>query len=146
MPIQVRLANHIQDTLFTIWDSLEIQQFELSSDFIPTTVTLDPDNWVLKHILDDISSDFEVTYNFPNPFKNSTKIGVFLPSDSPVQLKIYNVLGQCIFSSERDLISGYHTLPWAGKNQSGNPVASGVYFARIQFQDKFQTTKMVLIR
>jgi len=146
MPLQVRLATKNEDTLFTVWDSLEIQQFEISSNFRPTTVTLDPDNWVLKRISNDISSEFKVTYNFPNPFRNSTKIGVFLPADAPIHLTVYNVLGQSVFTSEQDLSSGYHTIPWDGNNQAGIPVASGIYFARIHFKEKFQTTKMVLIR
>jgi hypothetical protein len=37
-------------------------------------------------------------------------------------------------------------IEWDGKDESGEEIASGVYFYRLQTKDFTQTKKMVLIR
>jgi len=68
--------------------------------------------------------------NYPNPFNPNTNFSFYLPRAMPVSLRIYNVLGQTV----RVLVEGHreagaHTVLWDSRNDAGETVASGVYFA-----------------
>ncbi len=90
---------------------------------------------------------FVLHQNYPNPFNPVTTIKINLRKAGQVSLKIYNSKGQQV----RTLVSGYLQIgetkfKWYGNDESGNKVASGVYFYRFE-TDKFsKTKKMILIR
>ena len=42
--------------------------------------------------------------------------------------------------------AGSHQVTWAGRDDSGRPVASGVYFYRLEAENKVLTRKMVLLK
>ena len=52
MPLQIQLIGSNLDTLITVWDSLTTQQFQFTTDQAPTMVLIDPNNWVLKHLIE----------------------------------------------------------------------------------------------
>lgn len=80
-----------------------------------------------------IPTSFALDQNYPNPFNPSTTIKFALPQDAAVTLKIYNLLGQEVSNLVDETRSaGYHQILWNGRNQSGNQVATGVYFYRIE--------------
>ncbi len=65
---------------------------------------------------------------FPNPFNSMTTIKMHLKSISSINVAVYNVLGERVFSiAEEDNVEGEKTFVWEGKNNFGNPVGSGVY-------------------
>ena len=71
--------------------------------------------------------------SYPNPFNMNTQISYSLPEASHVSLVVYNVAGQKV----RTLVNafeaaGYKTVTWNGANQSGENVASGLYFLRLE--------------
>lgn len=83
----------------------------------------------------------------PNPFNPVTTIGYTLEKDGYVEISVYDVKGRHI----KTLLSGpgtqgYHEVDWRGKNGSGQPVASGVYFYRMRTKEAIETRKMVLLR
>lgn len=87
--------------------------------------------------------------NYPNPFNPETVIGyrLNLPEPAPVSLKVYNLLGQRV----RTLVSavqgaGEYQVVWDGQDDSGNSLASGIYFVRLQVGARGQTRKLVLTR
>jgi len=41
---------------------------------------------------------------------------------------------------------GYHTVPWDGRDDHGEPAASGMYFYRITTKGFEDTKKMVLMK
>ncbi|MBN2366938.1 MAG: T9SS type A sorting domain-containing protein, partial [Calditrichaeota bacterium] len=90
---------------------------------------------------------FRLYPNFPNPFNNTTTIRFETPVNIKVKINIYNVLGQeirsyTLFPQERDI----QTVVWDGRNQSGQPVSSGIYIYRIQAEEFSASHKMILIR
>ncbi len=88
-----------------------------------------------------------LSQNFPNPFNPETVIKYDLPTRSSVRLNIYNVLGQLVttlVNSEQP--AGNHTAVWAGEDVNNEPVASGVYFYRLEVDGTTQTRKMLLLR
>ncbi len=85
--------------------------------------------------------------NYPNPFNLSTIIAYYLPKPSFVNITVFNSLGQvvCQLVNEQ-LPAGQHTVVWSGIGRIGLPVASGVYFYRLNAGEFIDTKKMVLLK
>ena len=98
-----------------------------------------------------IPEETALLHNYPNPFNPETWIPYQLAEPADVTLSIYSVNGALV----RMLILGhqpagiYQTRTraayWDGKNQVGEPVASGVYFYTFTADD-FTATRKMLIR
>lgn len=83
--------------------------------------------------------------NYPNPFNSSTEIRFRLPRTDQVQLSVYNPSGIRIRLLERaSLPEGEHRVLWDGKDDSGNPVSSGLYFYMVE-TSMFQEVKKALL-
>lgn len=94
----------------------------------------------------ELPTAFSLNQNFPNPFNATTVIQFALPQASHVKLEIFNVLGQRIrVLVDEDLEVGYKQVVWDGRDQSGNPVASGIYFYRLNARDLFTDMKKMLL-
>jgi hypothetical protein len=92
-------------------------------------------------------SEFSLHDNYPNPFNPETVIGYSIPEACLVRLEIFNVLGQRIRTLvEEEQAAGTSEVVWDGKDETGDQVASGVYFYKLKAEDFSQTKKMVLIR
>jgi flagellar hook assembly protein FlgD len=64
-----------------------------------------------------------------------------------ITLEVYDVLGQKV----RTLVNepkrtGNYEVTWDGKNDSGEKVASGMYFYKLSAGEFSETKKMVLLR
>ncbi len=88
-----------------------------------------------------------ITGNHPNPFNPATVISFTLPESGAAQLAVYDIMGRKVrdLASGR-MIAGAHTLLWDGRDDSGRPVSSGVYFARILMGGHAATRKMMLVK
>ena len=86
--------------------------------------------------------------NYPNPFNPETWIPYHLATDAAVVLTIYDVHG----SRVRELRLGHQAAGvyesrgraayWDGRNQLGEPVASGVYFYTLSAGEFTATRKL----
>ena len=56
MPIDVRIATASYDTTFVAWDSLATQSFTMSLPDPPTSVLLDPDEWILRTVEEPLAN------------------------------------------------------------------------------------------
>ena len=89
--------------------------------------------------------------NYPNPFNPETWIPYQLAEPASVTLRIYTVNGELVrtLALGQTLAGIYQTrsraVYWDGKNQVGEPVASGVYFYTLTAGD-FNATRKMLIR
>jgi hypothetical protein len=96
---------------------------------------------------DLIPSQFILKQNYPNPFNPSTTIEFYLPHPSPAVFSIYNLLGETVKSVDLGLIAaGRHTIIWNGRDNNGRPVASGIYFYRLETSEGTQSRKMMLLK
>ncbi|MCZ6675796.1 MAG: Ig-like domain-containing protein [Candidatus Poribacteria bacterium] len=90
--------------------------------------------------------------NYPNPFNPETWIPYQLADDSHVVISIYNMQGEPIravnlgFVPAGAYISRERAFYWNGRNEQGEPVASGVYFYTIRAGEFFSTKKLVLLK
>jgi hypothetical protein len=87
--------------------------------------------------------------NVPNPFNPTTTLrfdvgGVVVQR---VRLHVFDVRGQRVRALlDRDHAPGHYTERWDGRDDDGRPVASGVYFYRLETSDLRAQRKMVLVR
>jgi hypothetical protein len=86
---------------------------------------------------------------YPSPMREQTTISFVLPSEQSVRLDLYDVRGHRV----RTLVhgsraEGAHQVRWTGRDDSGNRVAGGVYFARLRLPEAGTvfTRKLTLIR
>jgi hypothetical protein len=85
--------------------------------------------------------------NVPNPFNPRTTIAFDLPDAGPVRLVIFNAAGRAVRTLvQEDLPAGRYSRAWNGRDDSGNSVASGVFFARLVSVNGTLTQKMSLVR
>lgn len=92
-----------------------------------------------------IRGDFGIEWalNYPNPFSKTTTIAYVLTgaTDDYVEIKIFTVSGRLI-RTLRDVVretANYRSLVWDGRDQEGDEVANGVYFAKIKAKREDQT-------
>ena len=85
--------------------------------------------------------------NYPNPFNPSTTISFYLPQNGEVKLDVFNLKGQRVRRLiDSSLTLGEHSINFNGLDDHGRPVASGIYFYRIQHHGKTITRKMMLMK
>jgi hypothetical protein len=82
----------------------------------------------------------------PNPFNPSTTISYSIPAAGRVTLAIFDIRGRPI----RTLVNesrpaGEHAAFWDARAGSGQRVASGVYFVRLESNGGILTRKIVLL-
>lgn len=90
--------------------------------------------------------------NYPNPFNPETWIPYQLNKASEVSITIYDVLGRMV----KRLDLGYQqagmyrtknrAAHWDGRNESGEFVASGVYFVELKTEKYRQVRRIVLLK
>jgi flagellar hook assembly protein FlgD len=85
--------------------------------------------------------------NFPNPFAAETIIRFHLPERTPVDLKIYNLLGQCMTTLANGVFeAGEHQLRWNGRGRDGQNAAAGIYLYQLRAGNTVQVKRMSLQR
>ena len=94
----------------------------------------------------ELPTDFELYQNYPNPFNPSTNISFYLPEQSDWKINIYNVNGSLVKQLSGSNETGMVEVLWDGASQSGNQVASGVYFYRLEAGDFKRTRKMMMLK
>ncbi len=100
---------------------------------IPTDITLGNP---------EVPGNFVLSQNYPNPFNPETIIKFGIPTETNVQLSIYNALGEMIKVLLNEMkIAGNYEIPF---NASSLP--SGIYFYRLQAGNYIETKKMVLMK
>jgi carboxypeptidase T len=86
--------------------------------------------------------------NYPNPFNPTTLISFNLSEEDVLnaELMIYNIKGQVVrtFSLKEEVTE--NSVTWAGKDNSGNDVSSGVYFYKLSSENYSKTKKMILMK
>lgn len=129
---------------------------EINPTYYVTAVYVDPDgesgpsNEVLVYVdapYSAVPAVTELQSNYPNPFNPATRINFSLKEGGNVNIEVYNVKGQKV----KTLLNQYmeasrHELIWNGTDDNNNPVASGIYFYRMETKDYTKTRKMMMLK
>ena len=85
--------------------------------------------------------------NYPNPFNPTTTIAIDIPMVSQVKLEIFNILGQRVkVLVDGELMPGQYTYLWDARNDSGEALAAGIYFYKLQAGRQTIVKKMILTK
>ena len=96
--------------------------------------------------------DTVLAQNYPNPFNPETWIPYQLSEPAEVAIQIYDSSGHLVRTLDMGVKSAgtYMTRSraayWDGKNESGERVASGVYFYTLQTPTFSATRRMVILK
>ncbi len=87
--------------------------------------------------------EFALGQNYPNPFNPTTTITFTVPSDGRATLKVYDIVGREVATLvDQPMKAGIlHQVTF-----DASRVASGMYFARLQFGTRTLIRKMMLIK
>lgn len=99
-----------------------------------------------KHLSKAAAAEFMIGQNYPNPFNGETQISVTLNTSNHLAIKIFDSRGTII----RNLFNGvaeqgFNQFIWDGTNNFFQPVASGLYFYRINLNGISKTKSMILL-
>ena len=95
-----------------------------------TTTSLNPnDN-------PDVPGEFKLGSSYPNPFNPKTTIPFQAPRDANVTISLYNILGQEIMRTNRDVTRGSHEI----QVNLGGMISQGLYILRV-YGDGFSLTQ-----
>ncbi|MBN2172390.1 MAG: T9SS type A sorting domain-containing protein [Candidatus Krumholzibacteriota bacterium] len=85
--------------------------------------------------------------NFPNPFNPTTLVRFHLAEPGAARLVVIDVTGRRVATLfDGPLAAGVHERRWDGRDDAGNPVASGVYLVRLETDAGRWAQKAVLVR
>jgi len=107
-------------------------EFEPENDLAPMTAA---------------SSAWGLGQNYPNPFNPTTTIPFVLAEETDVRLSVFDARGRLVqVLVDRSFPAGANDAVWNGRDSKGNPVASGVYFCRLETPGTAQTRKLMLLK
>ena len=85
---------------------------------------------------------------WPNPFNPGTQFFVFVYEESPVSIKIIDVLGKEVTTLLNDKVysPGTYDFSWDGQTGSVREAGSGIYYIRFESGGDVRSEKILLIR
>ena len=86
-----------------------------------------------------IPNTFYVSENYPNPFRNDTRVDFSIAESQTVRADVYNIIGQRVLSEELTLSAGYYTM-----NLSLPHLSTGIYFLRFRGKEQ-QAIKLMKV-
>ena len=102
-------------------------------------ITLDVD--------DVMPEEFSISKAYPNPFNPTVNIDFSIPEESDINIQIFDLLGRNVFNHEQNFnTAGNYRFQWHGVNDSGTPIASGVYFVTIQHKANIFKQKITFLK
>jgi hypothetical protein len=90
-----------------------------------------------------VSDALKLGGNYPNPFNPTTNIQFSVPENGYASLKVYNMLGQEVATLFSGMATAGHYIP---ATFNASRLASGIYFARLQFNGKSLVQRMLLTK
>jgi len=84
---------------------------------------------------------------WPNPFRDEIQVQFSLPSQSRVQVVVYDILGRVVkVLYDGELGSGIHGFSWDGRDSQGQSLPTGVYLLQLRANAKAQIKRLMLMR
>lgn len=150
MPVQIKINTSAGDTIVTVFNNQQDQDFDIIVNGEPTSIVFDPENWILKNPVSIVTNigdqnqpdDFSMEQNYPNPFNPTTKIKYQIANAGFVNLRIYDVLGNEVETLiNREIQAGSYELEF-----NASKLPSGIYYYTLNAGEFSQTRKMILLK
>ena len=82
---------------------------------------------------------------FPNPAYQGSNLRFSLRNPGKAELAVYSVTGRLVTKVAAGwFAAGDHSIPWNRTTATGEPLATGVYFLRLQADGQSHTQKLTL--
>ncbi len=95
----------------------------------------------------DAGRALEVGKSAPNPTAGPTTIAYRAAAPGRVLARIYDGSGRWVRTlADARVPAGDHRLEWDGADESGAPVAAGVYYCQVSLEERSETKKITVIR
>lgn len=145
MPVDIKIHTNISDSVYTVFNSAQSQEFLFNVAGTLSSVTFDPFNKILKEKTGDEpveSIEFRLGQNYPNPFNPFTVISYTVRAADNVLLKVFDLSGREVKTlvNEKQKPGNYEV------RYSPENLSSGVYFYKLSSGDMAETKKMVYIK
>jgi hypothetical protein len=99
---------------------------------IPPELFEEDDRIVFDDLAEEVFESASIK-SFPNPFVDHTELHYSLNDESPVQVKVYDMLGQEVQTLlQEDQPEGKHSVQWDGCNRQGQSMPPGLYIMRLK--------------
>jgi len=145
MPIQIRVTTLANTFTFNLFNNSQTQQWQFEVDGKPIKVELDPENWILKDVIENLfPHSFILFQNYPNPFNSFTTITYQLPVDTFTKLKVYDILGREVATLINEYKeAGTYKVEFSAYEYK---LSSGIYFYILSAEKYFIVKKMILTK
>jgi aminopeptidase N len=142
MPVAVQFKNATRDTTVILDHQYSGQEFSVNIGFKADTVLIDPKLWLISKENSTLKETNDQSVNqlkiYPNPSPEKLFISLNNPTDTRMNLQLFNSIGQLVYSKEI-------TLP--GRNELLEiPVqhfARGIYYLRLK-STVFNITRKIM--
>ncbi len=95
----------------------------------------------------DVPNAFRLFPNRPNPFNPATTIDYSVERAGPVEITVFNALGQPVRTLTDGLcMPGRHSVVWDGRDQAEKAVSGGIYFCRMKCGAQVVCGKMLFLK
>lgn len=94
------------------------------------------------NINSNISDDYKLYQNFPNPFNPATILSYKLNQSGFVTLKVYNLVGQVVAT----LVDEYQEIGTYSKQFDASNLSAGIYLYKLQVNNFTSVKRMTLIK
>ncbi|MFN8179875.1 MAG: C25 family cysteine peptidase [bacterium] len=83
----------------------------------------------------------------PNPFRAATSLRFVVPKPGRTRLDVFDVAGRRVATPvDAVLPAGAHSVTWDGRDVTGRPASSGVYFLRLATPEGSRTARVIRLR
>lgn len=144
LPVALKFKNATQEKTIVVDNKTNNEVFIRNIGFIPDTVLIDPDYWLItrnntsKKITETITGPGTVQV-FPNPVGNQFHIYLSNIPSAEAAIRIYNAAGQLLYNKTVPLFNGSEFVEMPSAY-----LASGVYFLKITAGKEFKFVKKLL--
>jgi len=84
---------------------------------------------------------------YPNPFNSIVRINYHLNTNSHVEIKIFNIIGQFLRSLVNEYLQkGSYSELWDGKNENNITVSSGIYVVCLKINYDIYVNKVIFLK
>jgi aminopeptidase N len=151
MPLLLKFTASGSDTTVVMPIATSPQTDTFYVSFAPTSMTIDPNNWVLKRTylgVEEVAganAGKPIYRIYPNPFRGQIKLDYNLAQGQAMDVLIYNRAGQMVRNYSLTPKQNNY-LVWDGKDDQGKQVSAGVYFMKLETGHKTYTEKVVKLQ
>jgi len=91
--------------------------------------------------------DWRLEAAYPNPFNSFTIIGFSVPDFAPVELAVYDLLGQKVITLANGIYTpGSYREIWDGSRNDGSALPTGAYLVQLTGGRRILQTRIVFLK